>query len=102
MGSEPSSLGASERPRGDRPTTGPLAGLPVIELAGLGPGPFCAMVLADLGAEVIRLERVGMPAPVAGRVDRRQVLTRGRRAIGVDLKASRGIQLVLDMVTRAD
>ena len=40
---------------------GPLAGLRVIELAGLGPGPFCAMVLADLGAEVIRLERVEMP-----------------------------------------
>ncbi len=40
---------------------GPLAGLRVIELAGLGPGPFCAMVLADLGAEVIRLERVGIP-----------------------------------------
>jgi alpha-methylacyl-CoA racemase len=84
------------------PAQGPLTGLRVIEIAGLGPGPFCAMVLADLGAEVIRLERTGMPAPVAGRVDRRQVLTRGRRAIGVDLKASRGIQLVLDMVTHAD
>lgn len=81
---------------------GPLTGLRVIEIAGLGPGPFCAMVLADLGAEVIRLERTGMPPPVAGRVDRRQVLTRGRRAIGVDLKHSRGIQLVLGMVEHAD
>ncbi len=46
-----------------RPRSGPLVGLRVIELAGLGPGPFCAMVLADLGAEVIRVERVGIPPP---------------------------------------
>jgi alpha-methylacyl-CoA racemase len=86
----------------DRPTAGPLAGLRVIELAGLGPGPFCAMVLADLGADVIRLERVGMPAPRAGVPDRRLVLTRGRQAIGVDLKHPRGIELVLRMVETAD
>jgi len=81
---------------------GPLAGLRVIELAGLGPGPFCAMVLADLGAEVIRLERVGMPAARAGIPDRRLVLTRGRPAIGVDLKHEQGIKLVLRMVEHAD
>ena len=80
----------SERSWGARRAEGPLAGLRVIELAGLGPGPFCAMVLADLGAEVIRLERVGMPAASAGSVDRRQVLTRGRPAIGVDLKQPAG------------
>jgi alpha-methylacyl-CoA racemase len=79
-----------------------LAGLRVIELAGLGPGPFCAMVLADLGAEVIRLERTGIPASVVGAVDRRMVLTRGRHAIGVDLKRQRGVELVLDMVEHAD
>jgi alpha-methylacyl-CoA racemase len=86
----------------ERPTAGPLAGLRVIELAGLGPGPFCAMVLADLGADVIRLERVGIPAPRAGVPDRRLVLTRGRQAIGVDLKHRRGIELVLRMVENAD
>jgi alpha-methylacyl-CoA racemase len=82
--------------------SGPLAGLRVIELAGLGPGPFCAMVLADLGAEVIRLERTGILAAVAGAVDRRNVLTRARPAIGVDLKHPRGVELVLQMVEHAD
>jgi alpha-methylacyl-CoA racemase len=81
---------------------GPLSGLRVIELAGLGPAPFCAMVLADLGAEVIRLERTAMGVPQPGAVDRRLVLTRGRRAIGVDLKSPRGIELVLEMVAHAD
>lgn len=88
--------------KGEPRPTGPLAGLRVIELAGLGPGPFCAMVLADLGAEVIRLERTGIPAAGAGSVDRRLVLTRGRQAIGVDLKRPQGIELVLQMVERGD
>jgi alpha-methylacyl-CoA racemase len=82
--------------------TGPLTGLRVIELAGLGPGPFCAMVLADLGAEVLRLERVQMPAARPGIPDRRVLLTRGRQAIGVDLKHADGIDLVLRMVDGAD
>jgi len=86
----------------DRPTAGPLAGLRVIEIAGLGPGPFCAMVLADLGAEVIRLERVAMPAARVGIPDRRAILTRGRQAIGVDLKQQKGVDLVLRMVEHAD
>ena len=102
MASEQSSLGANQWPPRARQPTGPLAGLRVIELAGLGPGPFCAMVLADLGAEVIRLERVGMPAAGAGSVDRRQVLTRGPPAIGVDLKHQQGTELVLRMVEHAD
>ena len=60
------------------------------------------MVFADLGAEVIRLERTGIPAAGPGAVDRRQVLTRGRQAIGVDLKHRQGIDLVLRMVEHAD
>jgi len=95
-------LSGSEGPVGNRQATGPLAGLRVIELAGLGPGPFCAMVFADLGAEVLRLERTAMPAAVSGAVDRRLVLTRGRQALGVDLKDRRGIELVLTMVEHAD
>lgn len=102
MANEQSSVGGSQSRSRGRGAPGPLAGLRVIELAGLGPGPFCAMVLADLGAEVIRLERVGMPAVSAGSVDRRQVLTRGRQALGVDLKHERGIELVLRMVEHAD
>ena len=80
---------------------GPLAGLRVVELAGLGPAPFCAMVLADLGAEVIRLERAGQPPPT-GAPDRRLVLTRGRPSVGVDLKHPDGAALVLRLVERAD
>jgi alpha-methylacyl-CoA racemase len=101
MSSDQSTV-SNEWPTRDRPTAGPLAGLRVIELAGLGPGPFCAMVFADLGAEVIRLERTRMPAASAGSVDRRLVLTRGREALGVDLKQRRGVELVLRMVERAD
>ncbi len=81
---------------------GPLSGLRVIELAGLGPVPFCAMVLADLGAEVVRVERTGLPAPAPGAVDRRLVLTRGRPAVGVDLKQPRGVEVVLRMAAHAD
>jgi alpha-methylacyl-CoA racemase len=90
MASEESSRGKDEGPPGDPEATGPLTGLRVIELAGLGPGPFCAMVLADLGAEVIRVERVKMTEADPGSLDRRQVLTRGRPAIGVDLSTRRG------------
>ena len=60
------------------------------------------MVLADLGAEVIRLERVGMPAARPGIPDRRVLLTRGRQAIGVDLKHESGRDVVLRMVQHAD
>ncbi|MFB7758190.1 CoA transferase, partial [Streptomyces sp. NPDC056121] len=61
---------------------GPLAGVRVVELGGLGPGPFCGMVLADLGAEVIRVDR---PAE-AGEETRHPVIHRGRTSVAVDLK----------------
>ena len=65
--------------------TGPLAGLKVIEMAELGPGPFCAMMLADMGAQVLRIERpaTGAPQIVPGRFD---VTTRGRPALALDLR----------------
>lgn len=81
---------------------GPLSGVRVIEIAGIGPGPFCAMMLADMGAEVIRVDRAqavrgGDPdAPPA------DVLNRGRRSIGVDLKHPDGVALVLELVEGAD
>jgi alpha-methylacyl-CoA racemase len=84
------------------PQVGPLAGLRVVELAGLGPVPFCAMVLADLGAEVVRIERTGIPPLPRGTVDRRVVLMRGRPAVGVDLKDDRGVELVLRLLERSD
>lgn len=80
---------------------GPLAGVRVVEIAGIGPGPFCAMVLADLGAEVLRVDRASAAGgdPEAARFD---VLNRGRRSIGVDLKHPDGVVTILRLVERAD
>ncbi|MEP7299915.1 MAG: CaiB/BaiF CoA-transferase family protein [Caldimonas sp.] len=75
---------------------GPLAGVKVVELAGLGPAPFCAMVLADLGADVISITRPGV------RVDPAEVTTRSRRSIGLDLRQADNVQAVLAMIGRAD
>ena len=77
---------------------GPLAGVKIIELAGIGPGPFCAMMLADMGADVIRVDRAqnvsgGDPASPPS-----DVLNRGRRSIGVDLKNPDGVETVLSLV----
>jgi alpha-methylacyl-CoA racemase len=77
---------------------GPLNGARVIELAGLGPGPFAAMLLADLGAEVVRVDRPGS----GGRDARAYVMHRGRRSIAVDLKRSEGREIVLRLVDDAD
>jgi alpha-methylacyl-CoA racemase len=77
---------------------GPLAGLRVVELAGIGPAPFAGMVLADLGADVLRIDRVG----AANTVARRDVLNRGRRSIAVDLKDSRAAEIVLRAAAGAD
>jgi alpha-methylacyl-CoA racemase len=79
--------------------SGPLAGIRVIELAGIGPGPFCAMVLADLGADVIRVDR---PAPAGLSIGGDDVLTRGRRSVAVDLKHAGGAEVVLRMAETAD
>jgi alpha-methylacyl-CoA racemase len=81
--------------------TGPLAGLRVVELAGIGPTPFAAMLLADLGAEVIRVERPGATGPL-GTDPTGDLLNRSRRSIAVDLKSSAGRELVLRLVSRSD
>ncbi|WP_165491685.1 CaiB/BaiF CoA transferase family protein [Egibacter rhizosphaerae] len=78
--------------------TGPLAGLRILELAGIGPGPFAAMVLADAGAEVIRIDRPGEPRPGANS----DPLLRSRRSIAIDLKAPGAAELVARLATRAD
>ena len=81
---------------------GPLAGVRVIELAGIGPGPFAAMLLADMGAEVVRVDRaqsVGRGDPSSPPVD---PLLRGRRSIGVDLKRQEGVEALLRLVESAD
>ncbi|MEY2401492.1 MAG: alpha-methylacyl-CoA racemase, partial [Ilumatobacteraceae bacterium] len=81
---------------------GPLSGCRIIELAGIGPGPFAAMMLADMGAEVVRVERASAvrgPAPEAPHFD---VLLRGRRNIAIDLKHLDGVATLLDLISSAD
>jgi alpha-methylacyl-CoA racemase len=80
---------------------GPLHGIRVIELAGIGPGPFAAMMLADMGADVIRVDRVEAVRPATGRRSR-DVVARGRRSIGIDLKHPLGAGLLLRLVARSD
>ncbi|MCX5386730.1 CaiB/BaiF CoA-transferase family protein [Streptomyces sp. NBC_00083] len=80
--------------------TGPLAGVRVVELAGIGPGPFAAMLLADLGADVVRVDR---PGGAGLGVDPAHDLTnRNKRSVIIDLKAPEGPGVVLDLVERAD
>ena len=79
--------------------SGPLVGVRVVELAGIGPGPFAAMMLADMGADVIRVDRADVVGIDSSRAD---VLNRGRRSIAVDLKTSGGRGVVLDLVRRSD
>jgi alpha-methylacyl-CoA racemase len=78
--------------------SGPLEGYRVVELAGLGPAPFAAMLLADLGADVVRVDRPNASTP-AGRGD---VVYRGRRSIAIDVKEPQGREVVLDLAGRAD
>jgi alpha-methylacyl-CoA racemase len=81
-------------------TRGPLHGLRVIELAGIGPGPYAAMLLADMGAEVVRVERPGPPA--SGVPAQQDVLRRSRKSIVVDLRDPAGLQTVLALAGKAD
>ena len=78
---------------------GPLTGIKVIELAGIGPGPFCGMMLADMGAEVIRVDRAG--GGLGGAIPN-DILNRGRRSIAVNLKSQEGVDVVLRLCEQAD
>lgn len=86
--------------KGPRPGHGPLTGVRVVELAGIGPGPFAAMLLADLGADVVRVDRPGGPA--LGIDPAYDITNRNKRSVLVDLKGESGAGRVLDLVERAD
>src|SRR6201994_4278682 len=76
---------------------GPLTGLRIVEFAGIGPGPFCGMLLSDLGADVVRIDRKG------DRSDPQDVLiNRGRRSISLDLKTSEAVEACLKLLEKAD
>ncbi|MFI1375220.1 CaiB/BaiF CoA transferase family protein [Streptomyces longwoodensis] len=82
------------------PGHGPLTGVRVVELAGIGPGPFAAMLLADLGADVVRVDRPGGPGLALDPAH--DVTNRNKRSVVVDLKAPDGPARVLDLAERAD
>ncbi|MBI2197425.1 MAG: CoA transferase [Candidatus Rokubacteria bacterium] len=83
-------------------STGPLAGIKVVEIAGIGPGPFCAMMLADMGAEVLRVDRTAEADIGFAGDPRKSLLNRGRRSVAVDLKNAAGIGAVKRLVAGAD
>ena len=85
--------------------SGPLAGIKVVEMSAIGPGPFAGMMLADLGAEVTRVDRLTGGGLGPGNLlsdGRADVVSRGRRSIAVDLKSAQGVELVLRLVDSAD
>jgi len=81
---------------------GPLAGIKVVELAGIGPGPMCAMLLADLGATVLRVERMRASGLGIDKPSRFEIMNRSRHAIAVDLKHRDGVETVLRLAASAD
>ena len=86
----------------DNSRSGPLVGLKCIELAGIGPAPFAAMLLADLGADIIRVDRrvdSGLGVPRGSEFD---LMNRSRRSIAVDLKSSEGTEVVMKLIGKAD
>lgn len=76
---------------------GPLSGLKIVEFAGIGPGPFCGMLLSDLGADVVRIDRKG-----AGRASPSDVTARGRRSVALDLKQPESVEACLKLMAQAD
>jgi alpha-methylacyl-CoA racemase len=76
---------------------GPLSGLKVVEFAGIGPGPFCGMLLSDLGADVVRIDRKG-----AGRGAPSDITSRGRRSVALDLKNPASVETCLKLMEAAD
>ena len=80
------------------PSSGPLAGVRVIEVAGLGAGPYTAMMLADFGADVIRVDRPGRGAALP----EKYALSRGRRSVIIDMKQPDGLAAFMMLVERAD
>src|SRR4029453_15511091 len=78
---------------------GPLAGIKIVEIAAIGPAPFCSMMLADLGAQIVRIERASARPNEAGRPD---PPLRSGGSIALDLKNAAGVEVVLKLLERAD
>ncbi|MGI9591015.1 MAG: CoA transferase, partial [Myxococcota bacterium] len=80
---------------------GPLSGVKILEFQGIGPGPFCTMMLSDMGADIVRIDRAQNVKPEGGGFSL-DFLARGRRSVGVDLKSAEGIETCLRMIEKAD
>ena len=78
---------------------GPLKGIRIIEFGGIGPGPFAALMLADMGAEIIRIDRKGV-TPESDPA--KNIINRGRRSVALDLKNPASAELILQLVEEAD
>src|ERR1700742_2618107 len=76
---------------------GPLHGIRIVEFAGIGPGPFAAMLLSDMGAEVVRIDRKGGRQPA-----KTEIYMRGRKAVALDMKKPEGVETALKLIDRAD
>ena len=82
---------------------GPLKGFKVVEIAGIGPGQFCGMLLADMGAQVIRVDRLSAAEDLGIEIPPRfNLMNRSRPGIAVDLKQAKGVELVLKLCAGAD
>src|SRR5436190_3350915 len=80
--------------------TGPLAGVRIVEFAGIGPGPFAGMLLSDMGADIVRIERAS--ADGSAEPAQRRIINRGRRSVSLDLKDKASIAHVLGLIDKAD
>ncbi len=81
---------------------GPLSGVKIVEMVGIGPGPFCGMMLADMGADVIRVDRAERVQPTFPDTPPLDLMSRGRPSVGVDLKNPDGVETTLRLVEKAD
>lgn len=75
-------------------SSGPLSGVKILEIESIGPVPFCGMLLADLGAEIIRIDRATSSAYLLPLDPKFDIVSRGRRSIAVDIKSPEGIAIV--------
>jgi alpha-methylacyl-CoA racemase len=79
---------------------GPLKGIRIVEMVGIGPAPHCCMLLSDMGAEIIRIDRPG--GNRVGGTNRAAVLNRGRKSIAIDIKTPEGVATALRLIDQAD
>src|SRR5690348_13790378 len=81
---------------------GPLSGVKIVEFAGIGPGPFAGMLLSDLGADIVRIDRANTVNPAAFGRQNLEPLYRGRRSVGINLKNPDGVETALKLIENAD